>query len=348
MKTRDEIYAELKADFETASGLVLSEGGDMSLRFSALAAQLYTLYCEAEYVLTQTVPQTATGENLDAFAALRGLERAKAKKASGTLRFTAAEGTVARISTNVRCRGDNGEEYVTTAAAKTDLVTGYCDVPAEAVRAGASGNAAADAVNIMMLAPLGAVSCTNPSPFIGGADAEDDASLRDRVLKSYAMKINGGNKAYYKALAMSTADVAAAQVIPKKRGAGTVDVVIATHEGTAPSALISQVQSLMNENREVCVDVLVKAPTSVSVNVTATVKVKSGYSEPAVIEKVKSAINAYFCGELLGKNVLRAELGALIYSVDGVENYTLIQPTSDTETESDELPTIGTLSVSGA
>ncbi|MBS7365964.1 MAG: hypothetical protein KIG31_05170 [Oscillospiraceae bacterium] len=65
MKTTEEIYAALKENFESASGLALNDGGDMALRFMALAAQLESLYYEADFVATLGMPQTASGGNLD-------------------------------------------------------------------------------------------------------------------------------------------------------------------------------------------------------------------------------------------------------------------------------------------
>lgn len=347
MKTTDEIYAELKSDFESASGLTLSDGGDMSLRFLALAAQLYTLYCEAEYVMTQTVPQTATGENLDSFAELRGLTRTAATKATGTLKFTAASGVAASVPKGTRCKGDNGSEYVTVEAGSISVENGCCELAAEAVVGGADGNAAANSVRLMMLAPEGVVSCTNPLAFSGGKDAESDASLRRRVLESYKSMINGGSAAHYKALAMTVPNVVAANVIPKNRGVGTVDVVIATHENAQTASAVNAVQSLLDENREVCVDVKVKAPISAAIAVEATVKAKSGYVASTVADEVKTALQNYFCAELLGCDITRAELSKVIYSVDGVQNYTLTQPAEDVETAANELPIIGMLSVTG-
>ena len=97
MKTTEEIYAALKENFESASGLALNDGGDMALRFMALAAQLESLYYEADFVATQGMPQTASGGNLDYFASLKGLSRVPAKKATGKITFYGADGVTTTI-----------------------------------------------------------------------------------------------------------------------------------------------------------------------------------------------------------------------------------------------------------
>ena len=60
---------------------------------------------------------------------------------------------------------------------------------------------------------------------------------------------------------------------------------------------------------------------------------------------VESALEAWFSGERLGKSVLRAELGQVIWAVPGVANYAMTAPVSDVAVAASELPVAGTLAV---
>ena len=91
MKTIDEIYEQMLSCFGEQTGLEPKEGTDLSARLYALAAQVYSLYVQADGVTRQAFPQTAEGEYLDRHAQLRGLERKAAVAARGTVRFTAGE-----------------------------------------------------------------------------------------------------------------------------------------------------------------------------------------------------------------------------------------------------------------
>ena len=91
MKTTDEIYQEMKALFCEKSGASLREGGDMALRLYTAAAQLYTLWAQADFLEKQAFPQTAAGEYLDRHAQSRGLTRTPAATAAGTLTFSRNE-----------------------------------------------------------------------------------------------------------------------------------------------------------------------------------------------------------------------------------------------------------------
>ena len=46
-----------------------------------------------------------------------------------------------------------------------------------------------------------------------------------------------------------------------------------------------------------------------------------------------------------GLLALRARLGALLYGVDGVENYAVVPPAADVAAADDVLPVLGTLTV---
>lgn len=350
MKTTDEIYENLKAQFEEASGIRLNDGGDMALRFYSLAAQLSTLWAHADYVNRQCFPQTAVGESLDRHAEMRGLERGGAVKAVGTLRFS-IDNAVSRdlfVPENTRCMTADGRDYVTTEGGTIRAGTLYCDVSAEAAEAGNGGNVPAGTVVYMQLAPIGVKSCINPAPFMFGEDAESDEELRQRVLESYKTLPNGGNAAYYRSLVLDTAGVAAASVLPRNRGRGTVDIVIASDSGVPSEELIDAVSEKLDIRREICVDIDVLSPDTVTVNVAAELEIDPAYDADAVIDEVETKLREYFGGKRLGKSVKLAELGYMIYSVDGVDNYSISLPASDVAIDPDELPVLGTLTVGEA
>ncbi len=221
----------------------------------------------------------------------------------------------------------------------------YCLAPATARAGGKTGNVPENSVVFMSLAPVGVVKCYNPTAFSGGADTEGDEPLRARVLASYASLPNGSNRAYYESAALDTDGVAAVCVLPKARGLGTVDVIIASQNGIPPAELVACVQSKLEKQREICVDVAVSAPTSVPVPVSVTVAVEEGYTFASVSASVKAALEEYFSGTLLGKNVLRAKLGYVIFGVKGVKNYSISLPGADVSITANQLPVAGTITV---
>lgn len=350
MRTIEEIYEQLCGEFTLRSGTQLISGGDMSLRLWAVAGEIFTLEAQADFVARQCFPQTAVGEYLDMHAQIRGLVRGGAQKAEGELRFylDSARDADTNIAAGVRCMSADESEFVTTAACVIPAGETWCAVPAQAVSAGARGNAAAGEICYMVLPPVGVSGVKNVSAFVGGCDAETDAALRYRVLGSYRTLPNGANAAYYETKVRQLAGVEAVTVQPKKRGLGTVDVCFSTAAGIPSQAELDAVRDMLSGEREICVDIAVSAPEPVEVNVSASVSLRGDRSFAEVKKHVQEAVNGCFGGAMLGRGVYKSRLLAAIMGVDGVENCVLTAPAADVEISPTQLPTLGALEIGQA
>lgn len=347
MKSIEEIYQEMREIFTQRTGLDAGADGDLAVRFYAVAAQIHALYLQAAWTQRQCFPQTATEDYLDYHAALRGVTRKEEARAEGILRFSVAQagGTDLGIPQGTVCMTAGLVRFETTREGTLTAGETAVDIPARALEAGAAGNAAAGSILTMAVAPAGIAACVNPESFSGGADREDDETLRVRVLETYRRLANGANAAFYEQKAMSFEEVAAVSVVPRRRGVGTVDVVIATLAGVPEEALVARVQDHFEQVREIAVDVRVLPPTVQPVDVTVGVRAAENYAADTVLEAVRHALTGWFSGQRLGRSVLRAKLGELIYRVEGVENYAISAPTADVTVECDVLPILGTLRV---
>lgn len=347
MKTVDEIYGELLASFGKRTGLEPREGCDLSARMYALAAQVCALYVQADWVLRQAFPQTAEGDYLDAHAQLRGLARKRATAAQGMVRFTAGEKADAprEIPKGTVCMTAGLVRFETERAGVLEAGALTADVPVRALEAGEAGNVSAGAISSMAVAPMGIASCTNPQPCGGGSDGEEDEVLRERVLGTFKRLPNGANAAFYEQGALSFDQVAAAAVVARPRGVGSVDIVPSTMSGLPDKELLGQLQAYFEERREIAVDLKVRAPRTSVVNITVQVEAREGWDRAEVLSRVEKAVREWFTGRLLGQDILRAKLGSLIYDCDGVENYAISAPAADLRVDSDVLPMLGTLRV---
>lgn len=349
MKAVEEIYQDMVACFTRETGMALEGTGELEVRMYALAVQLYGLYAENAWTRRQCFPQTASGTYLDYHAQLRGLSRNEAAKAVGSLRFS-VEKTLTEdvaIPAGTVCMTAGLVRFVTTQAGVLPAGEWSVEVPAQAAEAGAGGNTPADTVRAMEVAPVSIAACSNPVPFSGGREKEDDETLRSRILDTYRRMPNGTNAAYYESQALTMEGVAAASVLPKNRGVGTVDVVIADRDGIPDSALLAAVQADLEKKREIAVDLRVLAPTPVTIDVAVQVAAREGYAPIEVQNQVKTAISGYFDGTLLAGDVLLAQLGQLIYQVEGVRNYRITAPTADVTIQKHQLPMFGALTVGG-
>ena len=347
MKTVEELYEQMRADFSARIGTAVGDGCDLAARMYALAAQIYALQVHSDWVRRQCFPQTAQGENLDHHAQMRSLERKKATRAAGVVRFCAqiAAETVRSIPAGTVCMTAGLVRFETAQDAVLAAGEMWVDVPVQAVEPGQAGNVPAGSITAMAVAPVGIASCTNLAPCSGGVDEEDDESLRARILDTFRSLPNGTNAAYYRQLALSDDEVAAAVVVSRPRGVGSVDVVVSSHAGVPGEELLNRLSASIGEQREIAVDVQVLAPVEEAANVAAAVAAEDGYSFEEVRIRVEQALAAFFNGRLLGKGVRVAELNSLIFQLEGVQNVKLSAPAADIAARQGVLPKAGTVSI---
>ena len=343
MKQTKELYQQMRAVFEEKTGFTMEDEADLAVRLYAAAAEIESLYAYADWALGQSFPQTAVGEYLDQHAALRGITRKGGTKATGVLRFRidAATEEDIPVERGTVCTTAGLVRFVTTEDGVIEAGTVYTDVPAAAEQAGAAGNVGTETVIYMTKAPVGVTGVLNPAAFSGGSDEEDDISLRNRVVDSFRRLPNGANAAFYEQRAMSHEGVTAAVVLPRYQGIGTVGVVIAGDDGAPGAALLQEVQSDLQQVREIAVDVTVLAPTEQTVNVRAKITPADGVSFQSAAAAAEAALTGCFGGKLLGKPVYRAVLGQAIYATGMVKNYEIVLPAADVTGGERVLPKLG-------
>ena len=347
MRSVDEIYQEMLAKLAERCGFQPEETCDLAVRLYAAAAQIQALDIQAEWVLDQSFPQTAQGIYLERHAAMRGLKRQEASKATGMLRFCVESASAAdlEVPEGSVCMTEEERRFRTTERGVLKAGELFVDVPAQALEGGSAFNAAPGTITIMTVCPVGITACTNPAAFSGGNDPEEDESLRSRVLESYRRLPNGANTAWYERSAMAHAGVAEAKAVGRRRGIGTVDVFIAAEGGMPDTELLETVRTDLQEKREIAVDVQVLAPTERSVDVTLEIAAEKSRDFSAVKAAAEQAVTAFFSGHLLGKPVLAAELVTLVFQQEGVENVRLVSPAEDVAAGVGVLPVLGTLTV---
>ena len=124
-----------------------------------------------------------------------------------------------------------------------------------------------------------------------------------------------------------------------------MDVYIATAAGLPNGTLLAAVQADLQERREIAVDVQVKAPAAVEMDVSAELAVRGGDRLLRGEGRRRAGSGELFSGRRLGGPVLLAELGDLLYHVEGVENYRLLAPAADLAAEDGTLPMLGRVTV---
>lgn len=349
--TYEEIHSSMRARYRELSGFDADQASDIGVRLKILAAETASAYEKLEELRAQVFPQTSSGEYLELHAQGRAITRKQAIAATGMLEFSRETPAYSDIPipSGVMCatRPEPQVRFETVEDSVLPAGQTRVTVPAVAVDAGAQGNVAASAVCVMISPPAGITGVTNPEPFSGGMDEESDDALRSRLLAAYENISNGTNRAFYYDLAMSYDDVSSVNILPRRRGRGTVDVVIACRSAGTQAELVDAMQDDMNRRKEINVDVRVVAATVDMTAISYELAVKDGYNFELVAEKSREAVRDYVNSLSVGSPLLLAAVGNRLLMVDGVYNYSITSPNRDTIPSSDHVLRAGTISTAG-
>ncbi len=322
MKTYDEIYKSMADKYTELTGIAPDENSDLGIRLRVLAGEIYSSEVNLGWLKRQMFFSTADGEYLDLHAVERGIERRKGSKAFGEVRFFCVQPAEADISipkgTVVACPVSL-IRFETTADAVIVKGKNSVFVKARSVGEGRQFNVAEKAITVMVTPPSGVDGVINTEAFTGGCDEENDESLRARISASFRFPVNSTNCAYYKSVAESVKGVGSASVVPRARGAGTVDIYIASEGAKASDETVAEVQRIMEGYREVNVDVKVLSAEPSPVDVYISVKVADGYDFEEVKAKCSEELRERIalCG--VGSEVLLCQVSEWVYHVDGVK-----------------------------
>lgn len=348
-------------------------GTDPLLRFSNLGimgnvqANLAHLhYGYLDWISRQAVPYTATEEFLEAWAGLKGVIRKPAAQATGSVTFTGTPGTV--VSTGAPLVRGDGVTFVTTSSATvggggTAVVSAIATAD-PAGQTGAIGNTTVGVVMTLGQAITGLQSNGVVSTaFTGGADIEDDDSLRRRMLAAYQAPAQGGSQGDYVAWALAIPGVTRAWCNGNGFGVGTVVVYpmldesesahggfpqgtdgTAIGETRAAAATGDQliVANAIYPLQPVTALVFACAPTADPINFTIT---GLGASSSTTRALIASAIQGvfYLYGTPLGGTVALSLIESAIAAITGTQGFVITVPSGNITTTVGDLPTLGTI-----
>jgi len=207
-----------------------------------MAGLAHLHYGYLDWISRMAVPFTAAAEWLEAWAALPGITRTAATAATGSATFSGTPTTPIPAGT-LMARGD-GYTYQTTASgtigggstATVPIVAWSTSLAAPAT--GSDGNADAS-TPLTISNPIAGVTSVGAAAgaITGGAEAESDDSLRDRMLAAFASPAHGGSAADYVAWARAVSGITRAWTSRNGVGPGTVvvyvmlDVAQSAHNG---------------------------------------------------------------------------------------------------------------------
>ncbi len=332
--TLAEIIRRVQADAESRIGKKVMRWSLASVMTRVIAGVSHGLHGYIAFVLRQCFTSTAEGNYLERRASEYGIYRLQASKAVGTVTFT---GTGV-VPAGTQLQNERGAVYVTTDESKDGAA------PLEAADAGASGNSEAGMQLTLVSPVVGVMSSAVAGELTGGADAEGDESLRERLLARQKNPPKAGTKADYVAWARQVPGVTRAWCYPQELGMGHVTVRFMTDgmtsNGIPNETMIRRVKDEIEANMPVTAMLHVVAPIPKPLNLTLDILPET----EAIKAKIESAIESVVLAEATpGGSILLTSLDRAISGVGEVTSYRIQSPTDDVAASVGEIFVPGTI-----
>lgn len=296
----EDVQMQMVRDYQdrykaiTGKDVVLDRADPMSLILYALSIQVYQALLYVDKTGKQDLLKYSYGAYLDNLAAMKGIAREQAKPSRAMIRFTLSEIRPSTVEIPEGTRVTNGEVYFQTEShAEIPSGESSVDVAAECMTSGVAGNnLEVGEINILVDPVPYVAKVANTEPTTGGADIEDDDTLKDRIyIAPSKYSVAGPEESYrywVKTYNSNISDVLIYSDDP-------VDVVIEfiMNDGELPSeSMLLGVQKFLSDEqiRPLTDRVTVKAPETVEYKVN--VKYFVNQSDLKKVDTIKTAVNA--------------------------------------------------------
>lgn len=288
-------------------------------------------------VIKLILPYSSYGTYLDGHGEVRRIVRKEATAATGEITITGTPGSVIPEGSQFSTASINNEPamlYATTEGA-TIPAEGSVTIPVRCTEAGVAGNTAKQTIIFSAGRLTGISAVTNEKAITGGTEQEDDASLIERIVEydSTNDESHVGNPADYRRWAMSVDGVGAAVVISPKDDSGIVTIVLIDANGApASEELCDRVYNKImkpdddyNRLAPTGAYLVVIPPETLAISVKATVELAYEATIESVQANFMAQLALYIPEAVVDNEVKLSRVGAILSSIDGVNDYTDLQ-----------------------
>lgn len=296
----EDVQMQMVRDYQdrykaiTGKDVVLDRADPMSLILYALSIQVYQALLYVDKTGKQDLLKYSYGAYLDNLAAMKGIAREQAKPSRAMIRFTLSGIRPSTVEIPEGTRVTNGEVYFQTEShAEIPSGESSVDVAAECMTSGVVGNnLEVGEINILVDPVPYVAKVANTEPTTGGADIEDDDTLKDRIyIAPSKYSVAGPEESYRYWVNTYNSNISDVLIYSDD----PVDVVIEfiMNDGELPSeSMLLGVQKFLSDEkiRPLTDRVTVKAPETVEYKVN--VKYFVNQSDLKKVDTIKTAVNA--------------------------------------------------------
>ena len=269
-----------------------------------------------------------------------------------------AGGSVATIPAGTVITTLSGLRFTTDAVVTIAIGnTSSASVGATAEEVGSDYNVGSASITVLTGSISGVDSVTNALAATGGVNSESDMAYKNRF-QAYIEGLGRSNVSGLRVGALSVEGITSVSVVELFPPVAGVNVDLYIDDGTSTgvsTAQIADVQDVIDgdgtsENpgyRAAGINVVVKKPTVVSQNVTATVYVLTGADTAQIRVDIINSLTNYMNTLGVGATIIYNELIAAFLGVYGVTDVALSAPSANVSVTPTQVGRIGSITLSG-
>lgn len=320
-----------------------------SVLFNALApaaVELAIAYVELNNILSESFVDTATREYILKGCEQMGMDISQFEASAGT--FKGAFNVEVPIGSRWNC-----DLYNYTIDEYLGMEGEYYTYSMRGETLGTAPNNVRGSLTAITDIPTGLTYAELIDCLIEGENEDSDEAIREAYYEYVNSTVSDGNIAQYQRWCSEYDGIGNYKIFPLWNGENTVKVsILTTSNRSASDELIAEFQEYLDPGITGMGDgaapigafVTVNTATEVPINVSATVSLKTGYSDTSTIE---DALVKYFSSIAYDKSqVSYMSVGASILSAEGIEfvtDLTINEGTADIILGAEEIPVLGTM-----
>lgn len=298
--TKENATKRIKSNLKNPPNKI--EGSIASDNAQAVGIVFGEKYERLKFLYKMIFLDTAKGDFLDK-ACMQigngGVERKKSIKSVGEVTFEGKEGTVIPAGTEIKA-----DTVIFKTLATDTIKNGKANIPIECNKPGVIGNIPELAIYELVENISDIEQVYNEKPTTGGAEFEDDESLRERAFLKTRYPGTSGNIYHYMHWALEVDGVGRVKVFPLWKGPGTVKVSILNREfRKADEDLIKEVKNYIDpEDKEqkgqglapIGALLTVSTATEKEIDLSLNLTVLENFTIEDTLEAIKVEVNNYF------------------------------------------------------
>jgi uncharacterized phage protein gp47/JayE len=330
---------------EKYPNLDIREGSIIHNALSPAAIELAIMYTELDNVLSESFVNTASREYILIACKDMGIDITAFEAKAGIHKG------VFDVPVEIGSRW-NCDLYNYVALEYTGLENGYYTYRMECETIGEVPNKQIGSLIAITDHPSGLKYAELTECLIEGEDETSDEDIKTAYYDYINSTIADGNVRQYKQWCNEYEGIGNSKIFPLWNGANTVKVsILSVSNQVASQELVDEFQEYLDPGITGMGDgvapigafVTVSTATELPINISATVKMKDGYTDTS---KISTALENYFSEIAYNKLMVSyMNVGAEILKVDGVEfisNLLINGGTKDVILGDEEIPTVGT------